>query len=98
MSWLETKVRFVACEGRKVLEDPDAGTLERQEVMMDLVRAAGSLVERNDRASLFLAGEILALLPLARSRAEGLWRRKLDELQEILLELRVTVGRAKPKP
>jgi hypothetical protein len=98
VSWLETKVRFVAEEGRKVLEDPAVGALERQEVMMDLVRTAGALVERHDQASLFLAGEILSILPLARSRADGIWRKKLDDLQEILLELRVTARQMKPKP
>ncbi len=98
MGWLAVKVKFVTMEGRRVLEDPSADGLEKQEVMMDLVRAAGAVIERRDRAGLLLVGEILALLPLARKYAEGLFREKLDKLQEILLEIRIMAAKKIPSP
>lgn len=98
MSWLETKIRLVTTAGRQILEDPESDPLERQEVVIDLARAAGAILERTDPETLLLVGEILALLPLARKYADGICLEKLDKLQEILLEIRIMAAKKIPSP
>lgn len=93
---LETTIRAAAAAARRVLENPDADPLERQKATIDLTRVAGFLLEQTEPGDLLLVGEILALLPLARKYAEGLFLEKLDRLQDILLEVRLMAEKKMP--
>jgi hypothetical protein len=93
-SWFETKVKFVVAQAMQRLNDPATKPMDRQEIAMDLVRAAGELMEPRHAGLLaLLVGDVLSVLPAARRHAEGDWRTKLDQLQEILLDVKVTADR-----
>lgn len=98
MSWFETKIHLIATAGREILLDPESDRLDREHVAIDIAKAAGAVLEREDPGAFVLAREILALLPLARKSVDEPMRQKLDQIQEILLEM-ILIGQKKhPSP
>jgi len=97
MSYIEKKIDLLAWAAKEWCGTESTEFDLRHEIALDVLETFGRVFSRRDPALLKKMGLLLSIMPLIKKDAEGLFKQKIQEMEDACLAIQVKLREASPR-
>jgi len=93
VSYLERKIDLLAQAARDYCGTEATDPRTRHEIALDILECCGRIFSKRDVTLLKKGAALLSVFPLIKKDAEGLFKNKIQEMEDTFLSIQVMVSK-----